>query len=140
MAVIKALLNHLKEVTLDIDSIVNEGYDLGNIRDRMAILHLLQIQAQTIIDIVQRILSIGGRSKEGYREALRAAHQMGLVNSEEYAFLNSLVGFRNIIIHEYVKVDLSIIEDVLRRREYRRALEVGVNIVERARRMGLTDP
>lgn len=96
MAVLDRLFKNLEDVTAKLDEVVEKGYW----RDQMAILHGLQIQAQIVLDILQRLLSNMGMSAEGYRDSVRKLREKGIMNDEEEKFLNAVVGFRNIVVHE----------------------------------------
>lgn len=127
------LLKTLEEITSNLDEFVKNGYDLNNWRDQMAALHALQIQAQIFLDIVQRLLSNMGISTEGYKESIRRLKEKGIINDREEKFLNSVVGFRNIVVHEYSEVNLDIVDEILRNKEYKRILEIALAIKDRAK-------
>ncbi len=43
----------------------------------------------------------------------------------------SLVGFRSIVVHEYLAVDLRLVDEVLRERRYRRVLLLAEKLLTR---------
>ena len=51
----------------------------------------------------------------------------------EYRFLLSVIGFRNIVIHEYINVNFNLVKGTLSKREYRRLPELALKLRERAR-------
>ena len=132
MAVLDRLLKNLEDVTSKLDETVETGYDLNDWRDQMAVLHGLQIQAQIVLDILQRLLSNMGTGAEGYKDAVRKLKEKGIINDDEEKFLNAVVGFRNIVVHEYSEVDLETIDEILRNREYRRLFNLVLEIKQRA--------
>jgi len=85
----------------------------------MMLLHALQIQAQALIDIVVRAASLLGYAPSTPSEALQSLLNEGVITVSEVEFLKKVIGFRNIVVHEYVDVDLSIVDDILRNRKYR---------------------
>ncbi|BBD73383.1 hypothetical protein HS1genome_1772 [Sulfodiicoccus acidiphilus] len=133
MAVLDRLFKNLEDVTSKLDEIVEKGYDLDEWRDQMAILHGLQIQARVVLDTLQRLLSNMGISTEGYRDSVRKLREKGVIGGDEERFLNAVVGFRNIVVHEYGELDLETIEDILRNRGYRRLFALVLEIKQRAR-------
>ena len=132
MAVLDRLLKELEEITSRLDEFVEKGYNLDDWRDQMAALHALQVQAQIVLDMVQRLLSNMGITAEGYKDAVRKLKERGLVNEEEEKFLSAVVGFRNVVVHEYSEVDLETVEEILKKREYRRLLALVMELRKRA--------
>ena len=132
MAVLDRLLKELEEITSRLDEFVEKGYNLDDWRDQMAALHALQVQAQIVLDIVQRLLSNMGVTAEGYKDAVRKLKERGLVNEEEERFLSAVAGFRNVVVHEYSEVDLGTVEEILKKREYRRLLALIMELRRRA--------
>ncbi|BAB65798.1 type VII toxin-antitoxin system HepT family RNase toxin [Sulfurisphaera tokodaii] len=133
MAVLDRLFKNLEDVTAKLDEVVEKGYDLNYWRDQMAILHGLQIQAQIVLDILQRLLSNMGMSAEGYKDSVRKLREKGIINDEEEKFLNAVVGFTNIIVHEYSEVNLGTVDEILRNREYRKLFRLVLEIKQRTR-------
>ncbi|MGC9106114.1 MAG: type VII toxin-antitoxin system HepT family RNase toxin [Thermoprotei archaeon] len=99
---------------------------------RMAVLHLLQLHSQVFIDIAQTLLSNMGQSVEGYRDSIRKLKELKLIDEDEMRFLLSVVGFRNVLIHEYARVNLGLVDRILKSREYRKVLEIALKIREKA--------
>jgi uncharacterized protein YutE (UPF0331/DUF86 family) len=64
-------------------------------------IYLLQVQAQALIDIVVRAASALGYEVEGYIDAGRKLRIANVINDEELNLYRSIVGFRNIIVHQY---------------------------------------
>ncbi|BCU69579.1 type VII toxin-antitoxin system HepT family RNase toxin [Stygiolobus caldivivus] len=133
MAVLDRLLKNLEDVTAKLDDIVEEGYNLNDWRDQMAVLHGLQVQAQIVLDILQRLLSNMGISAEEYKDSVKRLREKGLISGDEEKFLNAVVGFRNIVVHEYSEVNLEVIDALLRNREYRRLFNLVIEIKQRAK-------
>ncbi len=44
-----------------------------------------------------------------------------------------MAGFRNVVVHEYGDVDLEVVDEVLKNREYRRLLEIALRMKQRAK-------
>ena len=129
MGVLDKLLNEIKDISVKLDE--------ANANDWLALMgvtHALQVQSQALIDIIERLLANMGISVMGYREAAVKLRELGLLNDEEYRFLLSVIGFRNIVIHEYIGVDFNLIKGILVKKEYRKVLELALRLRERAER------
>jgi uncharacterized protein YutE (UPF0331/DUF86 family) len=50
------------------------------------------------------------------RDAFRLLHDAGLITDQQFQALIAMVGFRNVLVHEYKKLDLQILESVIRDR------------------------
>jgi uncharacterized protein YutE (UPF0331/DUF86 family) len=131
MAILDKLLENLKDYTSKLDEVNN--VDLDSWFNLFAILHLLQVQAQSFIDLVQTLLSNMGISSQGYRDSIRKLYEKNLITAEERDFLISVVGFRNIIVHEYVTVNPIFVKKTMENKEYRRLLEIAYNLREKAK-------
>ncbi len=63
--------------------------------------------ATLVFDILDHILSAAfGEYSQTYEDTLRVAHEEGLLSNELYSRMKGLGGFRNILVHEYVRIDL----------------------------------
>ncbi len=63
--------------------------------------------ATLVFDLLDHILTAAfGEYSQTYEDSLRLAHQKGILSEELYSRMKGLGGFRNIIVHEYVRVDL----------------------------------
>lgn len=81
-----------------------------NLIVRLAAERALCQLVDTATDINQHIASASGqRPISEYRESFDSAARVGLIDSELAAALKSSVGLRNILVHEYVNVDLTLI-------------------------------
>ena len=139
MGVLKSMLEHLAEITKKIDEAVSKGYNLSDWGDQMKFLHALQIQAQTLLDIVQRSCSLLGYAPRTYIESGRILLHEGIISEEEFNFYKAVVGFRNIVVHEYTRVNLRVVNEILSKREFRRILTLAEKIVLKLLERGL-DP
>lgn len=113
--------------------------DLRDIYRLNAAIHLLQVQAQALIDIAMRASSLLGMGVEGYIDTGLKLRNMGLLSDEEFSRYRSIVRFRNIAIHQYVSVNVDVVARIIGNREYRELVRIGVKIYEELRRRGL-DP
>jgi len=91
------------------------------------------------IDLFQRASSLLGYVLSTYVNAGEILLREGIIDEKDFSFYRSVVGFRNIVVHEYLSVDIRIVEDILRSRSYRRVLLLAEKIYSRLRKRGL-DP
>ncbi len=71
-----------------------------------AIQHSLQLGAQAIADIAVHIITADFSYRiQDYREAIEALGKAGVLPEDFAHRLAPIVGFRNILVHEYLRVD-----------------------------------
>ncbi len=137
MGVVERLASRVFEMTGKLDSIAERG--LNDWVVELAALHALQVQAQALLGMMVRIASRLGYSPESPGEAARLLADEGLLAGDELDFARRLIGFRNILVHEYERVDMELVRKILEAREYRRVAALAARLLEEARRRGL-DP
>lgn len=72
-----------------------------------AIIHELQVVIQTIIDIGTHLISeLGLKSPDFYREIANILEQNNIIPSDYAENLRKIIAFRNILVHEYMELDL----------------------------------
>ena len=79
-----------------------------------AVERCLQISAQTMIDIAGHIVAdqnLG--SPQDYRETFRILGEHKIISKPFSQKLQDWAGFRNILVHDYVKLDLDKVYDTL---------------------------
>jgi len=68
----------------------------------------LQMAAQCVLDICSHVVSDVSTEHPGnYRELILAAGRLGLMPEDFARRFSGLAGFRNVLIHEYARVDAS---------------------------------
>lgn len=68
----------------------------------------MQLSVQYVLDICNHIVSeVSAERPEGYRDLILAGGRLGLIPAEFAEGFSSLAGFRNVLVHEYAKVDPS---------------------------------
>jgi uncharacterized protein YutE (UPF0331/DUF86 family) len=66
----------------------------------------LQVAAQSVIDIANRIISLDDLEKpRDYYEAILILGQAGILPSDFAQKLAPIAGFRNILVHDYLEID-----------------------------------
>lgn len=115
--IIKAKINHIEEnlqrlkekQNINLDEF-KKNKDLQDI-----ILHNLQLSIQGCIDIASHIISDQGWTVPDTLSGLFDVLLKQKITSEELnTSLKKMVGFRNIIIHEYQTIDLNKVYEILR--------------------------
>ncbi len=135
-------MSRLYRVVVDYASLIPriaEPEELGDVVKWLAVLHALQVQAQALIDMVARLASLLGYAPSTPVEAIEILRAEGVLGEEEARLLRSVVGFRNIVVHEYLAVDRGIVREILARREYMRLVELARKLLDEAQRRGF-DP
>jgi uncharacterized protein YutE (UPF0331/DUF86 family) len=108
---IDELEGYLKELR----SIIPEGYNeyLLSIEKRRACERLLQISVECVIDICGLLISglrLGLPSEES--EIFEKLFLNNIVSKEMKDTLKSMKGFRNILVHDYAKLDNALIYEI----------------------------
>ncbi len=135
MGAIERLLKLLLHYTSLLDNLsVN---DLGDVYKYFSAVYLLQVQAQSLIDMAVKAASAMGFEVEGYIDAGNKLVGAGLLSNEEFSRYRSIVRFRNIVVHQYGIIDINVIRRIIGNREYREVARLGIKIVEELRKRGI---
>jgi len=78
-----------------------------------------------------------GLEVEGYIDAGRKLRAENVISGEELAFYSRIVGFRNIVVHEYGEVNSRIVREIIESKKYRDIARLGMKIVEELRKRGI---
>lgn len=82
-----------------------------------AVEHGLQLAIQTLIDIGNHLLaSLSEHQIEDYVDVIDKMGERGILPAAFARRIREMAGFRNILVHEYVEVDLETVHDVLKNR------------------------
>ncbi len=74
-------------------------------------LHLL---IEALIDIGNHIISDQNLGEvEFYKDIPRLLYQNNFINEDQKEIFEQITGFRNILVHEYLEIDLDIVYEVL---------------------------
>ncbi|MEM3580571.1 MAG: DUF86 domain-containing protein [Candidatus Bathyarchaeia archaeon] len=121
----ESILSRLKELDTVTQQLRSYGdvslEDLkGNLSTRWAIERGLIAGANLIFDTADHILASKYRIyPETYEDSLRMMYQKGVISEALYKKLKGLGGFRNVLVHEYLSIDL---EEVYK--TYKKSLQV----------------
>lgn len=78
-----------------------------------AVLHGLQLCAQASVDLATQISAAAGRDVPDYASAVDALADLGVLPTDFARTFRGIAGFRNVVVHEYLDVDLGIVARVL---------------------------
>ena len=79
--------------------------------------HGLQLSIQVLIDVGNHILAAVGENQiEDYADIIDKLGERGIVPSEFAHQIRGMAGLRNILIHEYTRIDLNKIYEIFRNR------------------------
>lgn len=73
----------------------------------------LQVCIQSVLDIGSHILAEKGKGVESYRDIIRALGESRIIPPDFAHGIEGMAGLRNILVHEYAKVDLELITRIL---------------------------
>jgi uncharacterized protein YutE (UPF0331/DUF86 family) len=73
----------------------------------------LQLCAQNALDIATHLAASGGRDAPDYASAIDALGELGVLPAEFALRFRGIAGFRNVLVHGYLGVDLPRMHQVL---------------------------
>ena len=74
----------------------------------------LQLCVQNVLDIATHLSAAAGLDAPDYASAIDRLAELAVVPAAFAALLRPIAGFRNVLVHGYLQVDLGILERVLR--------------------------
>ncbi len=88
-----------------------------DVKEERFVAHTLQLAIQAVLDVASHIVSDERLGEpRASRDLIDLLRRDGLVAADQVATLGRMVGFRNLLVHEYAKVDLAIVRDIVERR------------------------
>ena len=106
----------------------------------LAALHALQLASQALIDLASHVISEAGIAvPASYSEVSRRLREAGILDEGDSHLFRKIVGFRNVVVHQYAAVDLRVVEEVLRERRFMDVARLALAISRWAEERGL-DP
>jgi uncharacterized protein YutE (UPF0331/DUF86 family) len=76
----------------------------------------LQLCAQSALDIATHIAAGRGRDVPDYASAIDELARLGVLDREFASEFRSVAGFRNVLVHGYLDVDLDVLRTLVNRR------------------------
>jgi uncharacterized protein YutE (UPF0331/DUF86 family) len=128
LAELRRHLDHLKQLRPRVagPEVLARDFSLHN-----DVLFSLLMVCQLVVDIAGELSARRGEPFEDYTDAVRNLARNAAFPSDVVAELERLPGFRNVVIHEYVALDLARVVDALDRLS---PVEKFVEIVSRMER------
>lgn len=109
LAELRLHLDHLREIRPR----VQEASDLrADLSLRNDVLHSLLIVCQAVIDAAGELSARAGLPFQDYTEGVRNLERLEF-DADVVRELESLPGFRNVLVHEYVNLDLERVMEAL---------------------------
>lgn len=88
---------------------------LTNKKERLAVLYALQLSIQHMLDIGSHILAdLGKINIDEYRQIFLKLGTEAVLSPDLSTKLVPLAGMRNILVHDYVEIDLKLIREFLK--------------------------
>lgn len=119
-----------------LDKLVDERGADGILEDYVllsAALHMMQTSAQALLDMSYRLLSmLGEKPPASYSEAAIMLEKHGVLSREEAALLRRIAGFRNIVVHAYLALNMKLVHSILGGRKYRDMLIFASKLLQTA--------
>jgi uncharacterized protein YutE (UPF0331/DUF86 family) len=115
---IRARLLRLEEVITQLQELGRLDFDTlhGNLRDIWAAERGLQLGAEILLDIGNHVVSGHfGAPSATYEDILEQLALHGVLSQELRQRLKGLGGFRNVLVHDYMRLDPRMVWDNLRR-------------------------
>ena len=76
----------------------------------------LQMMIETAVDIANHIISDKGyRIPKGYADTFRVLNEEGILEEDTFGAMESMAKFRNIVVHQYDKIDEAIVVGILKK-------------------------
>jgi len=84
--------------------------------ERWAVERGLQLCAQNVLDIATHIAAGEGRDVPDYATAITELGRLGILPGDFAKEFSSVAGFRNVLVHGYLDVDLALLHRLLNER------------------------
>jgi uncharacterized protein YutE (UPF0331/DUF86 family) len=78
-----------------------------------SIQHGLQLCAQNVLEVATHLAAAEGRDAPDYASAIDRLGDLGILAPAFARSLRGLAGFRNVLVHGYLAVDLGVVKQVL---------------------------
>ncbi len=76
----------------------------------------LQLCTQNVLDVATHLAASAGRDVPDYATAIDQLADLGILSGEFAERFRAVAGFRNVIVHGYLDVDLEIVHRLLNER------------------------
>lgn len=118
------LLGNARRMTRILDGFHDSAESFSE-TDNLAVQRALQILVESVIGMSRYVAetALGIRVAKS-RESLDELRRMGVLDHDTHARLLRIVGFRNILVHDYLSIDDVVVSAIVKKREYAFLMEV----------------
>ena len=109
-------LQELNRYLKELEDSKNISFDefRSSIGKQWMVCHGIQLSIQSLIDVGNHILAALGENQiEDYSDIIDKLGERNILPSEFAQSIRGMVGLRNILVHEYARLDIKIIYDIL---------------------------
>lgn len=120
-----SIMEHIKVCVANLDDYANqfETSSLTN-KDYFAIERLIQMLIESGVGLAKQLVKIKHKPIRATAfENFEILHDLKLIDQKQLDEWKSMIGLRNILIHEYLEIDRDIINSVLKKKLYKHAHE-----------------
>lgn len=113
---VKARLQRLEEVVTELRELakLDRGALRGSLRSMWAVERGLQLGIEILLDIGNHILSAQyGATSDRYQDIVEQLAGQGILDQGLHRRLRGIAGFRNILVHDYLRLDPDKVEEAL---------------------------
>lgn len=115
----QALLRHQRKMLRILDEASQENAAAWTERDFLAIQRALQVYIESFIGMARYFVQQKYKlSVSQSREALDELKNRGDLSFEQHEELLKIVGFRNVLVHDYLEINDAIVRAIVTKRNY----------------------
>ena len=115
----QALLRHQRRMLRILDEYSRENTDTWTERDFLAIQRALQVYIESFIGMARYFVQQKYNLSVGQsREALDELKSRGDLSFQQHEELLKIVGFRNVLVHDYLDINDGIVQAVVTKKHY----------------------
>ena len=98
-----------------------------------AVLHMLQVAIQALIDMGSHIMVEKGlKAPSTYSEIPNYLRQINAINNNELVTFRRMIGFRNILVHNYSQVSINVLYNILAKALYKDLVGIALKLYDYA--------
>lgn len=115
----QAIAKHQRKILKILDKYALEDVNTWTERDYLAVQRALQIYIESFIGLsryfVQQKYQL---SVSQSREAIDELKSRGELSVTQFQELSKIIGFRNVLVHDYLDIDDAIVQAIIKQRRY----------------------
>ncbi|WP_446752910.1 type VII toxin-antitoxin system HepT family RNase toxin [Vulcanisaeta sp. JCM 16161] len=98
-----------------------------------ATLHMLQIAIKALIDMGSHIMVEKGlKAPSTYSEVPIYLGQVSIISDDDSRVFRRMIGFRNVLVHNYSQVSIDVLREILAKALYRDLLRIALRLYDYA--------